>query len=1373
MVNNFEEASRDLGLTEQEQYLYGHHLSNVANPVQNDDGSHSTFANITAGFGDKTYLLPTIWNGQRLSADDSIAKAKAEGLDKYPSYGSVDEAQARYDKIHQYMERDNAQNSGDFIAHNEVAAHEQYERDPGAGFLPPWSSVERWIGKHLIYDPDPDNPNKPHVDFGGQAEKTGIPRQWMINGKLTLVSPEEARKYAGEPGLTLQGPNADEANNWLTSLRINSGISKDQKLPDVYVGMARMLASGKSWDEINTMISNSKKEALANGYANEDINRMLSGLPMDGYVRAPNIKPDITENVPDWMAVNLRRGSEIFGKWVDEAAEYALGPRNSGELFNGMPNVGGDYTAGGMLRHIGWDVMDFVHVFGALPLNGAAALAEFADGKERNAWEKLNLAWEAKDFLLLFALKSPGKGAEAAAEKGAVKPAPEPPIPSHQDFFTAATKIANDNHPAGITGESMAETLRAMGDHFRATGEHPLKTAQSVNSYEDWLGKWREAQRTMANNNSGGGFFGDEVLPQATGAVQRGMTRQELLEKHFNIERIHEHGEKVEKGKEAVEGEEPPEKQEHTDEGDGAKPASVLEAARQDIEAQDKVVPPEAVETGQLHAYNDPDAKWRTLMSNDEGSVALTPRRDIEPEHLFKRDPEIARGLISDLRRHFSPQSIEQGAGELISWRMAQNIQESERGANAILRFGRVVGELSTAERWKYIDAIESNDLTAYKGTVLGDLAREIRNQLDYRYNLMQQLDIAPDYVEGYLKHLYANPDRFQHDWVNKATAYSYSPMRTMAGGKSFLRERVFGSYKEARAAGMIAATDNPITMSLMAMRNMDRYIATYQLLQDFKKAGSIKTFKKGDRLDPDMRPIAGQLGLDKEGQFYAPRDIADKINSLTETGLQKYSTYRLIRGAGNELISLQLSASGYHWFFVTNDTFTSKLALAAQQLSRGFLNPTQPWQSAKEIMQGIKTGATAIAAPLEAAYYGTRMKSVLSSAAEWNKANDELKDISKAWIAGGGRMQLPDEYRGTAYGDFAQSLMGSVNYWSGGTLATKFSGYRTFGQQLGEIFRNAQPIKVNGLTVSPAYLNAIFSLIPRTLETVSAPLMGYYVPMMKRGVFYTQMKDAMRLNPEMGEVEMRHVANTINKSIDNRLGELVYDNRFWNKTLRDVSHVMVRAVGWNVGDAAELGGGLYDAARLRTEKIGTMRSITPRTAYVLGTIANTMMLGATVGIMNGTWSEDWGPMDYLFPKTASGLRIAMPTYGKDVYNAFTKPGDVINSKINPLWPTLLRAIKNRDWNGAMITDFDNNGPAADAEDYLRWLGHQALPISVQQQVEPTEEQEEINPLLRFIGINPAPWAVRNPEGAEKVQQREEKGARKKYQKQKAKREGE
>ena len=50
--------------------------------------------------------------------------------------------------------------------------------------------------------------------------------------------------------------------------------------------------------------------------------------------------------------------------------------------------------------------------------------------------------------------------------------------------------------------------------------------------------------------------------------------------------------------------------------------------------------------------------------------------------------------------------------------------------------------------------------------------------------------------------------------------------------------------------------------------------------------------------------------------------------------------------------------------------------------------------------------------------------------------------------------------------------------------------------------------------------------------------------------------------------------------SVDNRMGEMVYDNLMWSKTQKDVAFMLMRSAGWNIGTIRELGGAAVDAAR-------------------------------------------------------------------------------------------------------------------------------------------------------------------------------------------------
>jgi len=95
----------DLNLTPQERFRWLIHLNNLKNPVVNEDGSISTLRQLSFEQDGRTYNVPTVWNAAVHSPEESIRRARAIGIFKYPSYPSRDEAEARYQQMHKYMER--------------------------------------------------------------------------------------------------------------------------------------------------------------------------------------------------------------------------------------------------------------------------------------------------------------------------------------------------------------------------------------------------------------------------------------------------------------------------------------------------------------------------------------------------------------------------------------------------------------------------------------------------------------------------------------------------------------------------------------------------------------------------------------------------------------------------------------------------------------------------------------------------------------------------------------------------------------------------------------------------------------------------------------------------------------------------------------------------------------------------------------------------------------------------------------------------------------------------------------------------------------------------------------------------------------------
>jgi hypothetical protein len=108
-LGNYNAANRALFMSPQEQSLYQRHLTNLwgNGGVDNPDGSRSTLYQVGfTGPDNRQYNVPSVYDGQILSPDAAIARAQQSGLQQFPSYATPEQAEARYQAMHGYMDRD-------------------------------------------------------------------------------------------------------------------------------------------------------------------------------------------------------------------------------------------------------------------------------------------------------------------------------------------------------------------------------------------------------------------------------------------------------------------------------------------------------------------------------------------------------------------------------------------------------------------------------------------------------------------------------------------------------------------------------------------------------------------------------------------------------------------------------------------------------------------------------------------------------------------------------------------------------------------------------------------------------------------------------------------------------------------------------------------------------------------------------------------------------------------------------------------------------------------------------------------------------------------------------------------------------------------
>ncbi|HEY1858702.1 hypothetical protein [Acidocella sp.] len=689
-------------------------------------------------------------------------------------------------------------------------------------------------------------------------------------------------------------------------------------------------------------------------------------------------------------------------------------------------------------------------------------------------------------------------------------------------------------------------------------------------------------------------------------------------------------------------------------------------------------------------------------------------------------------GVADDFRHIFSPGKRGE-AGEATAGMMREGLakreQNFQQAAENLRGFGAEVGKLSQPARLAYMDAIETGKMGPFEGTKLGSLAGEIRKLFDDRWHKMDEMGIAPAYVQDYLPHLWQDPRAAANEFAK------YYGGRSLEGGKKFTKERTFSTVAEGIAHGLKPVTDNPIEMSLMQLHQMDRFITARDVFDEMKDEGLAVQVPHNERPPPGWIPLDDKIARGGNAHYYAPEPAATIVNRALSSGLSGQPIYDTIRSAGNMMNSAQLGLSGFHALFVMADAATSRVAKGVKQISRG-----EPG----EIVRGLgNLLGRQSSAPVENYLTGRK---VLNQYLGRGTYGPEMEKIVNALVAGGGRAKMDSFYRGSPAGSFWQAFRGSL---------MKSSGRQTLGQDLSEMFRNAAPIKVGGMQIAPGQVRAAAELVPRVMDTIMAPLMEDFVPKMKLGVFYDLMSDELRVNPAMSQKQLRQVAGRIWDSVDNRLGQLAYDNMFWNRTMKDIGHVAVRSLGWNLGTLRELGGGAADLAKTpikgRAESPGGSKQLTDRAAYVVAMPIMTAMMGALYQyIKTGKGPQEF--KDYFFPQTggkdAQGgpERVSMPGYLKDAVEWAKQPEQTAINKIHPLWSTVYNMMNNQQWNGAAITDTRQGQPVQGIKDYGRYLMDQFSPISVKPQT--GMQNSKVSGPEQFFGIRQAPYAIREPERA-------------------------
>lgn len=546
------------------------------------------------------------------------------------------------------------------------------------------------------------------------------------------------------------------------------------------------------------------------------------------------------------------------------------------------------------------------------------------------------------------------------------------------------------------------------------------------------------------------------------------------------------------------------------------------------------------------------------------------------------------------------------------------------------------------------------------------DVALAIRGILDRaRNDLTTETGRLEEYIANYLPHIFAN--------VGKATDFAkmWVTRRSLEGSTGFLRHREYEFIKDATTeGGLQLVTYNPVRLSLLRIAQLDRYTMAHKIKNGFVERGLAQHFQRGqqptgwiplnDNMFEPKSYSEEEGGMVNRGQYYAPESVAKVFNNFVSNGLAgrgkipytNFSLYDAMRGYGNLANQFELSFSLFHGVeTLLNSAITDASLAMMEGVNEGkIVSP-----SAR-----ILRASTLFAPVIRHTYYGSHMLA-------------EIKDPGR-------------------YLDMVQA---AKDFETAGGRTTQDPLFRT--HQVEALKRNWK-IATDELRPTFDRMKAGGKLIPNlagsVVETTAWPLMNALIPRVKAGVFFDLARQVRSEYEGQSEDIISGELQKAWDSIDNRFGEVVYDNLFMNRVFKDAIAIGFRSPAWNIGTVRELGGGILDAGRsikdatTRRERI----KITNRTAYTMALVGMTAYVNALYQHLHPHAPPPQG-IDYFYPqdgtKNSNGEpnRVYPKLYTYDAINWYKHPALTTLHKASPLVSGLLELYNNADYFGREIVD--------------------------------------------------------------------------------------
>lgn len=690
------------------------------------------------------------------------------------------------------------------------------------------------------------------------------------------------------------------------------------------------------------------------------------------------------------------------------------------------------------------------------------------------------------------------------------------------------------------------------------------------------------------------------------------------------------------------------------------------------------------------------------------------------------------------LQKIFSPETVSpeaMDAAALIRQNTGRAARATETTAAALESYQKPVSQLAPADQlgiMHYIEGTGPAPATPQMRALADTLKDAFKTRLDALQTLPKHAQMA--FVEDYFPHFWKDPNAA----ANTVRTGGFSKQ----GSGASLKERTVPTIADGIAQGLEPLTTNPIDATMRYVTSMDKFIASERMLQAATDTGVVQYIRPkvmgatglpdSFKVPPGYTALDGRGATDAMGRrAYAPEAWARVYNNFISRGFDQIGAgeygagYNVLRRGANAVTQTLLSFSGYHAFTMAEATMSNQMAKAVSEIRN-----LHPLRAGKEF-------AKAFVSPVK---YGARGKELSEMYLGKTTMSARDKEIIDLITDAGGRMAGSKhalDYDSSALGDYITSFRRG-----------KLSG--EFLAQLKDM-RNAPTLGT---------MRTAFSNIGRIMDTFNKPLFQHYIPSIKNAAAHENLGQWLAQHPNATQAEKLTEARRVVDSVDNRFGEMIHDNIFWNKVAKQTAMLASLSYSWNMGAVHEIGGGIRDFARTMYKG----EDWTAKSDYVVGMSINWAIMSAIYqGLKTGEPPRD--VHDLMAPRTGGvdqrtgePERIIPPGVMKDVFGYWEHPGQEVMNKLNPGVRMGLQSLSvlgsrgGSDWRDDPILSPRAPGQTAWQKapdwltEYFKFVTKSMSPIQSQQLGRGPEEGSALNPLELGLGIRKAPRGLVAPE---------------------------